>query len=217
MLAAIDGHVRLLLAWTQAINLTGIREPAAVALGHVVDSLTALPLLRARGITRVLDLGSGGGFPGLPLAAALPAERALLVDSIAKKVGFLRAVIDATGLAGRVAAEAVRAEALAHDPRDREAWPAVVTRAVAPLAELVEVGLPLVAPGGVLVAWKRVPLDAELADAAPALAMLRAGRLEVVDPGVAGLERHRLVVVERGGPIDATFPRDAAERRRRAS
>lgn len=214
-LAAIDGHVRLLLVWTQAINLTGIREPAAVALGHVVDSLTAVGLLRSRGITRLLDLGSGGGFPGLPLAAALPADRALLVDSIAKKVGFLRTVIDATGSAERVAAEAIRAETLAHDARDREAWPAVVTRAVAPLADLVEVGLPLVARGGVLVAWKREPLDAELADAGPALAALRAGRVEVVDPRIPGLERHRLVVVERGGPLDPAFPRDAAERKRR--
>ena len=214
-LAAIDGHVRLLLVWTQAINLTGIREPAAVALGHVVDSLTAVGLLRSRGITRLLDLGSGGGFPGLPLAAALPADRALLVDSITKKVGFLRTVIDATGSAERVAAEAIRAETLAHDARDREAWPAVVTRAVAPLADLVEVGLPLVARGGVLVAWKREPLDAELADAAPALAALRAGRVEVVDPRIPGLERHRLVVVERGGPLDPAFPRDAAERKRR--
>ena len=195
--------MRLLLAWTQAINLTGIREPGAVALGHVVDSLTAVPVLRSRGVTRLLDLGSGGGFPGLPLAAALPVERALLVDSIAKKVGFLRTVIDATGLAAHVVAEAARAESLARDPRDREAWAAVVTRAVAPLGELVEVGLPLVAPGGVLVAWKREPFDAELAAAAPALAALRAGRVDVVDPRVAGLERHRLVVVERGGPLDA--------------
>ena len=115
----------------------------------------------------------------------------------------------------RVAAEAIRAETLARDPRDREAWPAVITRAVASLAELVEVGLPLVAPGGVLVAWKREPLDVELAAAAPALAALRAGPVEVVDPGVPGLEPHRLVVIERGGPIDPAFPRDPAERKRR--
>lgn len=212
---AIDGHVRLLLAWTQAINLTAIREPSAVALLHVVDSLTAVPILRARGVSRVLDVGSGGGFPGLTLAAALPGERVLLVDSIAKKVGFLQTVIEATGLGSRVAAEAVRAEALGHDPRDREAWPAVTSRAVAALSELVEVGLPLVEPGGVLVAWKRLPLDEELASAGPALDALRAGRLEVADPEVPGLEDHRLIVVERAGPIDPRFPRDPGERRQR--
>ncbi len=139
----------------------------------------------------------------------------LLVDSVAKKVGFLRTVIEATGLSRTVAAEPVRAEALAHDPRDREAWPAVTSRAVAALSELVEVGLPLAAPGGVLVAWKRLPLDEELAAAGPALRALRAGRVEVVDPHLPGLESHRLVVVERGGPIEPRFPRDPGERRQR--
>jgi hypothetical protein len=77
------------------------------------------------------------------------------------------------------------------------------------------VGLPLVEPRGVLVAWKRLPLDEELASAGPALDALRAGRLEVVDPEVPGLEDHRLIVVERAGPIDPRFPRDPGERRQR--
>ena len=214
-LAAIDGHVRLLLAWTESINLTAIRDPAGVALLHVVDSLAAVPALRARGVRRLLDLGSGGGFPGLPLAVALDAERTLLVDSVGKKVRFLETVARALGLEDRVAAEAVRAEALAHDPRDREAWPAVTARAVASLAELVEVGLPLVAPGGVLVAWKRAPIEDELDAAGPALDALRAGRVVVLEAGVPGLDDHRLIVIARGGPIPARFPRDPAERRRR--
>jgi 16S rRNA (guanine527-N7)-methyltransferase len=206
--------VRFLLAWTTAINLTAIRDPAEVARLHVADSLAAVPLLRGLGVHALLDLGSGGGYPGLPLAAVLPADRALLVDSIAKKVRFLATVIEATGLGDRVHAEAARAEALAHDPADREAWPAVTARAVAGLAELVEVALPLVAPGGVLVAWKRAPLDDELATAAPALAALDAGPVTVHEAGVPGLEAHRLVVIARGGPIDPRFPRDPAERRR---
>ena len=211
----LDGHVRLLLAWTTAINLTAIRDPAGVARLHVLDSLVAVSLLAPRGATGILDLGSGGGFPGLPLAAVLAPARTLLVDSIAKKVVFLRTVVEATGLEGRVAAEAVRAEALARDPRDRERWPVVTARAVTSLAELVEIGLPLVAPGGVLVAWKRSPLEAELAAAAPTLAALRAGNVTVHGAGIPGLEAHRLVVVPRRGPIDARFPRDPAERRRR--
>jgi 16S rRNA (guanine527-N7)-methyltransferase len=174
-----------------------------------------VPLLAPRGVTGILDLGSGGGYPGLPLAAVLEPARTLLVDSVAKKVGFLRTVVVATGLESRVAAEAVRAEALARDPLDREAWPVVTARAVTSLAELVEIGLPLVAPGGILVAWKREPLEDELAAAAPALAALRAGHVTVHEARVPGLEAHRLVVVPRRGPIDARFPRDPAERRRR--
>ena len=212
--AAIDAHVRFLLAWTVAINLTAIRDPAEVARLHVLDSLSAVPHLRRLGIARVLDVGSGGGFPGLPLAVALGADRALLVDSVGKKVRFLQTVIDATGLDRRVAAEAARAESLARDRRDREAWPAVTARAVSSLAEIVELGMPLVAPGGVLVVWKRIPLDAEIAGASSALRALRAGPVRVVESGVPGLEAHRLVIVPRGGPIDARFPREAAERRR---
>jgi 16S rRNA (guanine527-N7)-methyltransferase len=213
--AAIDTHVRFLLAWTEAINLTAIREPADVARLHVLDSLAAVPHLASRGIGRLLDLGSGGGFPGLPLAVALGADRALLVDSVGKKIRFLQTVIEAGRLGRRIAAENARAEALARDPRDRGAWPAVTARAVSSLAELVELGLPLVAPGGVLVAWKRDPLDAELAAAAGALAALRAGPVTVIASGVPGLEAHRLVIVPRGGAVDARFPRDPAERRRR--
>jgi len=211
----LDGHVRLLLAWTTAINLTAIREPADVARLHVLDSLAAAPLLRARGISRLLDLGSGGGFPGIPLATALGSDRALLVDSVGKKVRFLETVIRATGLERRVAAEAQRSEAIARDPRDREAWPAVTARAVTSLAELVELALPLVAPGGVLVAWKGYPVDEELDAAAGALRALRAGRPEIQRVRVSGLEEHRLVVIPRDGPIDVRYPREPSERRRR--
>ena len=70
--AAIEGHLRLLLAWTSAINLTAIREPVAAVTGHVIDSLTGVAALAGRPRDRLLDLGSGGGYPGLPLAAALP-------------------------------------------------------------------------------------------------------------------------------------------------
>jgi 16S rRNA (guanine527-N7)-methyltransferase len=213
--AAIDDHARLLLAWTEAINLTAVREPAEVARLHVLDALTAVPLLAGRGVVRLLDLGSGGGYPGLPLAVALDADRALLVDSVGKKVRFLRTVIEATGLGRRVAAESERAEVIARDPRDREAWPAVTARAVTSLAELVELALPLVAPNGVLVAWKRAPVDEELDAASGALRALRAGPVEVIATPVPGLETHRLVVVPRAGRLDARFPRDPSERRRR--
>jgi 16S rRNA (guanine527-N7)-methyltransferase len=214
ILAVIDGHVRLLLAWTTSVNLTAIRDPEGAARLHVLDSLAAVALIRARGARALLDIGSGGGFPGLPLAAAVPVDRALLVDSVGKKVAFLEAAIAATGLDG-IAAGKARAESLARDAVHRGAWPVVTARAVAALAELVELALPLVAPGGVLIAWKREPLAAELQAAAPALAALRAGPVEVVSVPVEGLQGHRLVVVPRAGDIDSRFPRDPAERRRR--
>ncbi|HEX8940181.1 MAG TPA: 16S rRNA (guanine(527)-N(7))-methyltransferase RsmG [Candidatus Limnocylindrales bacterium] len=212
--AAVDDHVRLLLAWTAAINLTAIRDPEAVAREHVLDSLAALPLLRARGVDRLLDLGSGGGYPGFPLAAALPARRALLVDSVAKKARFLETAIAAIGLTGRVDVATRRAEELARDRRERARWPLVTARAVAPLAELVELGLPLLAQGGLLLAWKREPLDAELAAAEPSVAALGGVLGEVMAVPVEGLADHRLIAVVKRRPTPDRFPRDPAARRR---
>jgi 16S rRNA (guanine527-N7)-methyltransferase len=213
--AAVDGHARLLLAWTTAINLTAIRDPAAVALSHVIDSLTAVSILRDRGVTRFLDLGSGGGYPGLPLAAVLPAERALLLEPIAKKAAFLSVAAAATGLGGAVEAAAVRAEALAADPRHRGRWPAVTARAVSGLADLVELAFPLLAPGGCLVAWKRGDIGPQLAAAERAIAALGGGSLVVRPVDVAGLDGHRLVVATARGHAPTAYPRDPGVRRRR--
>ncbi len=223
--AAIDGHVRLLLAWNAAINLTAIRDPTDVAIRHVADSLSALPILVERGIDRFVDLGSGGGFPGLPLAAALPAIRGLLVESVGKKARFLETAVAAVGLLGRVEIAAVRAETLAADPHHRTSWSAVTVRAVAALPDLVELALPLLRPGGVLIAWKSGDpgdpggLGGELRAAVRALATIGDGRIAVRDAQPetpAGLAGHRLVVVERGRrPIAPTWPRDSAARRRR--
>ena len=212
---AIDGHARLLLAWTAAINLTAIRDPAAVAVAHVIDSLTALLVLRERGADRFIDLGSGGGYPGLPLAAAYPAERALLLEPVAKKARFLSAVVAATGLDGTVEAAPVRAEALAVDRRHRGRWPAITARAVAPLPELVELAVPLLAPGGSLIAWKRGDVTDEVAAAERALAALGGGSIELRAVSASGLDGHCLAVVTARGNAPAAYPRDPATRRRR--
>jgi 16S rRNA (guanine527-N7)-methyltransferase len=213
--AVIDGHVRLLLAWTPHINLTAIREPAAVATAHVLDSLSGLAWLRHRATDRVLDLGSGGGFPGLPLAAALPDAAFTLVEPIAKKARFLSAVVEATGLADRVTVLTARAEELAAVPDRRGAWTVVTARAVASTADLVELSFPLLAPGGSLVAWKRGDLAAELASARQAIDALGGGTLEVRDVTIAGLTDHRLAIATRTGAVPVAYPRDPAARRRR--
>ncbi len=212
--AVIDGHVRLLLAWTPHINLTAIREPAAVATAHVLDSLTALTWLRDRRADRVLDLGSGGGFPGLPLASALPDAAFTLVEPIAKKARFLHTVVEATGLVDRVTVSITRAEELAATPGRRGSWSVVTARAVASTADLVELSFPLLDGGGSLVAWKRGDLDAELATARRAIDALGGGTLEVREVSVAGLADHRLVIATRTGAVPAAYPRDPAARRR---
>jgi 16S rRNA (guanine527-N7)-methyltransferase len=219
---AIDDHLRLLLAWTRAINLTAIRDPVAAATLHVVDSLSAVPLLRSLGAARFVDLGSGGGYPAIPLALALPAE-GLLVESIAKKARFLQVALAVVGLVGRVDVARARAEAISRDPAHRGRWPFVTARAVAPLGDLVELGLPLLSVGGALVAWKRRPGDPsdpafqrELDVAARASAAIGGSAPDVIGVELAGLERHRLVVVRKVRPSPAGYPRDAAVRARQS-
>jgi 16S rRNA (guanine527-N7)-methyltransferase len=212
---AIDGHVRLLLAWTEAINLTAIRDPALVALGHVIDSLTAVGWLRGRGIDRLLDLGSGGGFPGVPIAAAIPSMRVVLLEPIAKKARFLATTADATGMAPRVTVVTARAESVARDRHQRGRWPAVSARAVASLADLVELAFPLLNHRGALVAWKRGDIDGELEAARRAIDALGGGSLDVHDAPVEGLSGHRLVVATRRGRVPDAYPREPAARRRR--
>jgi 16S rRNA (guanine527-N7)-methyltransferase len=194
---AIDGHVRILLAWTAAINLTGIRDPAEVALRHVIDSLTALTWLRERGVERLLDLGSGGGFPGIPLAAAAQTLEVTLVEPVGKKARFLDTVVRATGLDGRVSVVAKRAEELARNEADRGHWQVVTVRAVASTPKLIELAFPLLAPAGALIAWKRGDLSEELGAASRTVDSLGGGSIDVVDVDVHGLADHRLVVVTR--------------------
>jgi len=114
-----------------------------------------------------------------------------------------------------VEAAPVRAEALAADRRHRGRWPAVTARAVADLAQLVELALPLLAPGGVLVAWKRGDIASEWAAAGRAVAALGGGSLRVRDVAVPGLDGHRLVIATADGPVPGIYPRDPAARKRR--
>jgi 16S rRNA (guanine527-N7)-methyltransferase len=213
--AAIDGHVRLLLAWTGSINLTAVREPAEVARRHVIDSLAAVGWLREHGVLRLLDLGSGGGFPGLPLAATLPATRVTLLEPIAKKARFLATAADATDLAPRVTVVGARAEQVARDPQERLRWEAITARAVAPLADLVEIAFPLLDDRGSLIAWKRGDIDHELKAAGRAIDALGGGTVDVHEVPVPDLDGHRLVVVTRTGRVPDAYPRDPAARRRR--
>ena len=231
--AAIDAQSRLLTAWNAAINLTALRTDELAARGHILDSLVAVTTLRslAGEAPSLLDIGSGPGYPGLPLAVALPARRAALVDSIGKKASFLEVVAQAAMSALRAAHEPSpeivalreRAEDLADEPDQREAWDLVTARAVGRLAEVAELGLPLARPGGHVVAWKRDVGDGALTsevDAALHLIHAAGGAApEVIRLPAAeriGLGGHCLVVIAKRRPTPYRFPRPAGERRRAA-
>lgn len=234
MREAIDAHARLLLAWAPVVNLTAIRDPEGIALEHVVDSLAAVPALLDRLASRrpprrpvgLLDVGSGAGYPGLPVALAMPVARVALVDSVARKAAFLEAVLASAARAVRAHGEepvpgqvlAVRAEVLGRMPEHRERWEIVTARAVAPLPWLLELTLPLVRPGGVFVAWKRDAgdgaFDAELASAMPLLEALGGDpRLTIESVAVDGLRDHRLVFVGKRRATPDRWPRRARGKR----
>jgi 16S rRNA (guanine527-N7)-methyltransferase len=226
-LAAIEAHARLLLAWNRHVNLTAIRDSGGVARLHVADSLTAVPGLASRAGPgmRLLDFGSGGGYPGLVLASVLPFGQVGLLDSVAKKVRFLdvagRSVAEALGAdAPRITAIRARAEELAGARETRETWDVVTVRAVGSLAEIAELGLPLLRIGGELVAWKRDdaessrPLSVEIDDAR---SIVRAAggaveKIETVAPAL--LPGHVLVRLTKVRATPALYPREPARRRR---
>lgn len=218
--AAIEGHVRLLLAWNEHVNLSGLRTAEQVARGHVLDSLIAVATLRAlsAGQPTLLDLGSGGGFPGLPLAVALPARHVALVDSIGKKAAFLEVAAAVARDLVAIDVLAERAEDLAEEPDQREAWDIVTVRAVGHISEVAELGLPLVKVGGHVVAWKSAGVESELGDAERIIRAVGGNRARVIElPAAAkvGLAGHCLVAIEKIRPTPDGYPRTPGERRRR--
>ncbi len=168
-LAALVRHVGLLLGWRRG-NLTGLTDPVAVVDTLIGDSLAllAVPQLREREGAGWLDLGSGAGIPGIPLAVALPTAELTLLDSVAKKCAFLEEAVAACGLAARARVVCSRSERFASPGASgRDAFGVVLARAVAGLPVLVELAAPLLAVGGVLLASKT---RRALADEGPAAA-----------------------------------------------
>lgn len=177
--ARLIAHLDLVDEWSERMNLTAIRERPQQVTKHVLDSLSVAPWLRGR---RVADVGSGAGFPGIPLAIALPEMQFALVESTGKKCRFLEHVRDTLGLAN---VEVVQSRAEAYKPEAR--FDTVLARAVGPLADLVRNAGALVAGGGRLLAMKgRYPED-ELAKKLNGWKVVAVHPLQV--PGLAE-ERH---------------------------
>jgi 16S rRNA (guanine527-N7)-methyltransferase len=212
---AVERYVALLLEANRRLNLTRVVEPEPIARLHLLDALSALPLLDALPRSdRCLDLGSGGGVPGLVLALARPDRGWVLVDSVRKKADVLRGFVASLGLAN-VEVVAERAEILGRAPAHRERHDVVTARACAALPVLAEYALPLLARGGTLVAWKGPIADDEL-EAGRVAAAACGGRVPSVHrPGFAVLGDHSFVVIEKDRPTPQRYPRRAGEPARR--
>ncbi len=205
--AQFDRYARELAVWNEQVNLTAITDPDAVRVRHFLDSLTILKAVPQVSGARVIDVGTGAGFPGLPLRMVCPDVDLTLLEATGKKVAFLQHLLDLFKL-GDVTTVNARAEDAGHDPAQRAAYDVVLARAVARLPALLEYLLPFAKVGGLCVAMKGRTARAEADDSARALSVL-GGRIRGIEtfhlPGID--EPHHLVIVEKVAPTPREYPR----------
>lgn len=217
-LAMFQTYQRELLEWNQRFNLTAITQDNHVQIRHFLDSLTCLVALkqfapeRARGqgaevSLRLLDVGSGAGFPGIPLKIVCPRWQVTLLEATGKKVRFLEHLRDTLGMA-KLEVVHGRAETLARQEEHREQYDVVVARAVAEMPVLSELTLPFARLGGLVIAMKAATAEAEVAEAARSLAILGGRLLKIIPLELSGLaEPRRLVVIRKDSVTPDTYPR----------
>lgn len=198
-------YATLLREWNKRTNLTAITSTDQIYLRHFLDSLVCTRCWPMPPQTLV-DIGSGAGFPGLPLKLLYPALDVTLLESVGKKAAFLRHVTAALGLS-QVTIVQARAEDLGRDPQQRERYDCVTARAVAEVRVLAEYGLPLLRIGGRLCAPKGAAADAELAAAANALALLGGDAGVCLPYRLPDATERQLVCVTKTGSTPSTYPR----------
>ena len=201
---ALMRYAELLVEKNKVMNLTAITEPSDIATLHFLDSAALLTLADFRDKT-VADVGTGAGFPGLPLKIVEPSIRLTLLDSLNKRIDFLGEVCTDLGLSD-VACVHGRAEEFAAE--HREGFDIVTSRAVANLRMLCELCLPLVKVGGHFLAMKSVDSDEELAQARGAIAALGAVAERQADYTIPGTDvRHRLIILKKVKKTEKKYPR----------
>lgn len=207
-LAQLAAYLDHLLEVNQRINLTGIRDRDEAWRRHVIDSLTLLPGLEALPTgTRIIDVGSGGGLPGIPIAIARPDLAVTLSEATGKKAKFLEECTARLGLANVTVLNA-RAEHLGQDPLHRQGYDVAACRALGPMRELLEYTLPLVKVGGFLLAMKGPSVEAELEAAGDAMDKLGGGEIAVYEAYPDGFDNRSLIVrIDKDRPTPRSYPR----------
>ncbi len=200
----------LLLEWNEKINLTAITDEKEILLKHFVDSLSVLPFIDIKNKS-VIDVGTGGGFPGLPIKIACPFAKVTLLDSLNKRINFLKEVVSQLGL-DDVYCVHLRAEDGGQDFNYREKFDFCVSRAVANLAVLAEYCLPFIKVGGTFVSLKGPDAKAEVIQAGKAIDVL-GGEIDVVEKVQIPFTdiNHTLIMIKKVRQTPSKYPRKSGK------
>lgn len=204
-----DRYYELLIEWNRVMNLTGITEYDEVNLKHFTDSLTIVRIKNVENVSTLIDVGTGAGFPGIPIKIAFPHIKVTLLDSLNKRIKFLNQVVEELDLKDVVTLHG-RAEDYAKKEEYREQFDLCASRAVANLSTLSEYCLPFIKKGGCFISYKSADSDEEIEQSKKALDIL-GGKIEKVDKFVLpGSDMGRaLVMVEKVKNTPRKYPRKA--------
>lgn len=202
-------YYELLIEWNQHINLTAITDYDEVMMKHFRDSLCISDAIDVKTVSNLIDIGTGAGFPGIPIKILYPDIEVTLLDSLQKRVNFLNVVIEELGLSGITAVHG-RAEDIARDVAYREKYDLCVSRAVANLTSLCELCIPFVKVGGNFVSYKAEKAEEELSVAGYAIEELGGGNVKSVPSILPGTDYSRkLIVIEKISATADKYPRKA--------
>lgn len=202
-------YYEMLVEKNKVMNLTAITDYEAVVEKHFLDSLSLCQVLDLQKAGRILDLGTGAGFPGIPLKIAFPNLDMVLMDSLNKRIVFLKEVIQKLGLS-RIEAIHGRAEEMARKAEHREAYEVCVSRAVANLSTLGEYCLPFVKVGGIFVSYKSGEMEEELCQSEKAIKLLGGKQKKVFKFLLPNTEISRsFVIIDKKKSTSKIFPRKA--------
>ncbi len=200
-------YYKEMVARNEQINLTAITEYNDVQIKHFLDSLTIAPVLVQGKQIRLIDVGSGAGFPGIPLKIWSPAIQLALLEATGKKARFLSSMVDKLGMAG-VSVLNQRAEDAARQPQYRDKFDVVVARGLAPMAVLAELTLPLCRVGGIVIAQKKGDISAEIEASKAAISLLGGELREPRKIELSELADNRwLIIIDKKRPTPEKFPR----------
>ena len=201
-------YMKLLIEWNEKINLTAIVEPGQVITKHFLDSLTILNYIGTKQ-QKIIDVGTGAGFPGIPIKIMDDLSEITLIDSLNKRINFLQEVINKNNLKN-IRAIHGRAEDFGQDKLYREKYDVCVARAVAPMNILVEYLLPFARVNGICICMKRANIEEELEEAKKAINLL-GGKIEKVESfGLSGSEdRRNIIIIRKISKTPKQYPRKA--------